>query len=84
MATMNISVTAPMRAWVESKVSEGEYATASDCMRDLLRERMVRETKLEALKLAIQEGVDSGPSDQSWQEVIAEARGRIARRKAIG
>ncbi len=84
MATMNISVTDPMRAWVEAKVSDGEYATASDCLRDLLRERMVREAKLEALKAAIQEGIDSGPSNQSWQEVIAEARGRVARRKAIG
>lgn len=84
MATMNISVTAPMRAWVEAKVADGEYATASDCMRDLMRERMTREAKLEALKIAIQEGVDSGLSDRSWQDVIAEARDRIGRRKAVG
>ena len=80
MATMNISVTDRMRAWVETKVREGEYATASDCMRDLLRERMDRETKLAALKEQVREGFESGDSNQSWQEIIEEARSRVARR----
>lgn len=81
MATMNISITAPMRAWVEAKVSDGEYATASDCLRDLLRERIEYETKLEALKAAVREGRESGPSALSWQEILEEARDRVTRRK---
>ncbi len=84
MATMNISVTDPMRAWVEAKVSEGEYATASDCMRDLLRERIDYEVKLEALKMAVREGRESGPSPMSWQEILEEARERVTRRKIAG
>ena len=84
MATMNISVTDKMRAWVEIKVADGDYATASDCLRDLIRMRMEREQKLAALRLEIQKGVDSGPSDKSWQEVIAEARALIARRASVG
>ena len=50
MATMNISVTDRMRAWVETQVSEGRYATASDCLRALVRERMEAEEKLAALR----------------------------------
>ena len=79
MATMNISVTDRMRAWVEAKVSEGRYATASDCLRDLVRERMEREEKLAALKVEIQKGFDSGVSDRSWSEFAEELRARAAR-----
>ena len=83
MATMNISVTDQMRAWVEAQVGEGRYATASDCLRDLVRERMDYEEKLSALKISVQQGFDSGLSDQSWQEAIAEVRERIARRASV-
>lgn len=78
MATMNISVTDPMRAWVETKVSEGEYATASDCLRDLLRERMQYETKLASLKHEVRKGFESGRSELSWEELIAQIRTRIS------
>jgi len=79
MATMNISVTDRMRAWVETKVSEGEYATASDCMRDLLRERMDRERKLAALRREISKGFESGISTRSWDDLEAELRARAAK-----
>ena len=79
MATMNISVTDRMRAWVEAKVREGEYATASDCMRDLVRERMDREAKLAALRQAVREGFESGPSERSWEELLDEMRARAVR-----
>jgi antitoxin ParD1/3/4 len=78
MATMNISVTDRMRAWVENKVSEGEYATASDCLRDLMRERMDHEEKLAALKIEVRKGFESGTSDESWEDLIAEMRRRAA------
>lgn len=84
MATMNISVTDQMRAWVEAQVGEGRYATASDCLRDLVRERMDREAKLAALRIEIQKGIDSGPCDLTWQEAIAEVRGRISRQVSVG
>ena len=83
MATMNISVTDKMRAWVEAQVEAGNYATASDCLRDLLRAKIEREEKLVALRAEIQKGAESGPSGMSWQEVIAEARSRIARQSSV-
>ena len=78
MATMNISVTDQMRAWVETQVGEGRYATASDCLRDLVRERMDREAKLAALRVEIQKGIDSGISEKSWEEFKGELRARAA------
>lgn len=84
MATMNISVTDKMRAWVQAQVDAGRYATSSDCLRDLVRVRMEREEKIAALRDMIQVGIDSGTSEKSWEEVIAEARSQIARRAAVG
>ncbi len=74
MATMNVSVTDPMRAWVDSKVSGGEYATASDCLRDLLRERMQYEAKLASLKHEVRKGFESRRSSLSWEELIEQIR----------
>ncbi len=79
MATMNISITDKMRAWVESRVADGDYATASDCLRDLLRERMEYDEKIAALKVEIQKGIDSGVSEKSWDEFKAELQARAAR-----
>ncbi len=59
MATMNISLPDPMKAWVEECVLSGRYANASDYVRDLIRQDHV---KLEQLRQALIEGENSGPS----------------------
>ena len=38
MATMNVSLPDPMREWVDAQVKGGEYANASDYIRDLIRQ----------------------------------------------
>lgn len=35
MATMNISLPDPMKAWVEEQAKSGRYANTSDVVRDL-------------------------------------------------
>lgn len=45
MATMNISLPAQMKAWVESRSADGRYANASDYVRDLIRRDQVRDRK---------------------------------------
>jgi antitoxin ParD1/3/4 len=76
MATMNISLPDKLKQWVESKVAAGDYASASDCVRDLVRRRMEYETKLTALRTEIQKGIDSGrPVPLDLDAVIAEALG---------
>jgi antitoxin ParD1/3/4 len=34
---MNVSVPAAMRDWVQGRIESGEYTSASDCVRDLIR-----------------------------------------------
>jgi antitoxin ParD1/3/4 len=60
MATMNVSLPEPMKAWVERQVERGLYGSASDYIRDLIRKDRERKEALAALQAAITEGVKSG------------------------
>lgn len=74
MATMNVSLPDPMREWVEAQVKGGEYANASDYIRDLIRHDQERCLALEA---AIREGVESGRSPRKAEAVMAAAKSRL-------
>ena len=76
MATMTISLPEPLREFVEAEVSAGNYSSASEFFRELVRERRKRkaEQRLEELLL---EGLESGQPI----EVTEAYRGQ--RRKAL-
>jgi len=76
MATIDISITAQMRAWVETKVAAGDYATASDCLRDLISERMDAEAELAALK-HFQDQCQSARRDERSNDTSLESRSRV-------
>ncbi|MGQ0590466.1 MAG: type II toxin-antitoxin system ParD family antitoxin [Sphingosinicella sp.] len=79
MATMNISLPDDMRAYVEAQVKGGFYANSSDFIRAAIREH---KESLERLDDLIQEGLDSGWSEESFDEIIAGARRRTKSRAA--
>ncbi|MCD1636378.1 type II toxin-antitoxin system ParD family antitoxin [Martelella mediterranea] len=60
MATMNVSLPDPMKAWVEAQTSDGRYSNASDYVRDLIRKDQERHTAVKTLQAAITEGIESG------------------------
>ena len=60
MATINVSLPEPMKAWVEHQVEGGLYGNASDYIRDLIRKDQERKKALGALQAAITEGIESG------------------------
>jgi antitoxin ParD1/3/4 len=74
MAQMNISIPDKLKAWVESRVAEGDYASSSDYLRDLVRQDQRERMALERLRAEIQEGFDSPESDLDPFEHIAELR----------
>jgi len=76
MATMNVSLPDPMKAWVEAQVEGGQYGNASDYVRDLIRRDQQDREKIKALQDAITKGLESGISDRSMQEVLKEARSK--------
>jgi antitoxin ParD1/3/4 len=60
MASMNVSLPAPMKVWVERQADMGRYGNASDYVRDLIRKDQDRQGALATLQSAITEGVESG------------------------
>jgi len=73
MATMNISLPDQMKAWVESRSEDGRYSNASDYVRDLIRRDQQRADEIAELNALIQEGIDSGISDRTVEDVWQEA-----------
>jgi antitoxin ParD1/3/4 len=77
MKSMNISLPAPMRDWVEAQVDGGSYASASDYVRDLIRKDREYRGKREALLQALIEGEESGISEpQDLGSFLAEMRAK--------
>ena len=74
MATMNVSLPNQMKEWVEEQVKTGRYGNSSDYVRDLVRKDQERAEAVEQFDRLIQEGLDSGISELTVEEVFAQAR----------
>lgn len=77
MATMNVSLPAAMKEWVEEQTETGRYRNASDYVRDLIRRDQERTDKIAILQRLVDEAEDSGPSTKSMSEILAEARRKV-------
>ena len=76
MAQINVSVPDPMKDWCEAQVRKGRYSTTSDYVRDLIRRDQDNRAGVTALQAAIDEGLASGVSPRSLDEILTEARTR--------
>ena len=76
MAQMNISLPDALKSWIEARVAEGRYSSSSDYVRDLVRREQEAEEKLRILRAAIEEGLASGVSDRTIEDIIADRRKR--------
>ncbi len=78
MATMNVSLSDPMKAWVESQVESGHYSNASDYIRDLIRRdqeyRDKRDLLIKALIAGEKSGISKRAVDDIWKEIKARNR----------
>ena len=80
MPQVNLSLPPALKDWVDAKVAEGWYSSASDYMRDLVRrdlESAVTET--EWLRELVAKGLASGVVDEEPETVVENI---IARRRA--
>ncbi|WP_426035936.1 ribbon-helix-helix domain-containing protein [Cypionkella sp. TWP1-2-1b2] len=73
MSTMNISLPDDMKAFVDEQVRIHGFATTSEYMRALIRER---KDAIERLRGLVIEGMESGPG-QPADEVMGRLRERI-------
>jgi antitoxin ParD1/3/4 len=76
MTTLNISLPASMRAYVDQQVAAGGFSTASEYIRQLVREDQRRAAK-QRLESLLMEGLASGPSIEFTDEYWAEKKTRL-------
>src|SRR5947208_15630513 len=82
--TMNISLPDPMKEFVEELVTQGDYSSASEYVRALIREDRKRREK-ERLEAMLLEGLASGPmtemTAQDWESIRSEVLRHVAARQ---
>ncbi|MDJ1169958.1 type II toxin-antitoxin system ParD family antitoxin [Roseofilum sp. BLCC_M154] len=80
MKTMNVSLPDPMRDYVDLQVQIGGYGSASEYIRDLIRQDRKRKAQ-EELETLLLEGLNSGDatamSERDWQEIRQAVRDKF-------
>jgi antitoxin ParD1/3/4 len=80
MSQLNVSIPPQLKSWIEHRVAEGRYSSASDYVRDLVRRDQESEPEdIEWVKARLAEGMASGVSDERPETIIENI---IARRRA--
>lgn len=79
MQTMNISLPDPMKRFVEEKVSEGGYSSASEYVRELVRADQKRHAK-EHLEQILLNAIHSGDPIEVTPAMVEDIRQRIRAR----
>lgn len=74
MPSLNVSLPDSIRQWVDMQVKGGEFANASDYIRDLIR---MDQRKRESLKAAVLEGLHSGTSPRTVQDIVKDTKAKI-------
>ena len=81
---MNISLPPTLKDWVDEQVSRRGFGTASEFVRQMLREEQQRQLR-QRIDAALVEGIESGLSTpmtaRDWDDVRREGRRRLAKRK---
>jgi len=87
MAIVNISLPDKMKEFIDERVNEGQFSSASEYFRDLVREDQKRKAQ-ERLEALLLEGLDSGQpidvTDEYIQKKRAELLERMERRGKSG
>jgi antitoxin ParD1/3/4 len=80
MVKKSISVTNQQDSWIKAQIKTGHYGNESEVVRELIRERQLRDqetpAEIEAIRAALIEGEEGGFSDLTVDEIWKEARRR--------
>ena len=77
MQTMNISLPDPMKQYVEEQVTAGDYSSASEYMRELVRADQKRNAR-EQLEETLLKSLLEGKSEEATPEFWSTLRGELA------
>ena len=76
---MNISLPAALKEWVDTQIQEGGYSTASEYVRQLIREEKRRQMRL-AVEAKLEEGEASGEPVPVTGRTWKDTEERVAQR----
>lgn len=77
MVKKSITVTDQQEEWIKSRIASGDYGNDSELLRDLIRQRQHADAELAALRAAVQEGLDSGMSNRTPDDVRQDVLQRL-------
>ena len=76
-----ITLTGKQDDWIKARIASADYTNDSEYFRDLIRRDQEQNAKFQALKSAIQEGLDSAVSNRTAGEIRAAAEAGHKARK---
>ena len=79
METMNIALSAPLKAFVHQQVAAGGYSSASEYVRELIRADQKRRIE-ERIDRLLLEGLDSGEAIEVSAEYWEKKKRRLTER----
>lgn len=77
----SITFTTQQNDFVKSLIQEGRYTNDSEYIRDLIRKDEHNRRMEQKLEDALQEGLDSGVSDETVESIMAKAFERFRNKK---
>jgi antitoxin ParD1/3/4 len=83
MQTMNISLPDPMKQYVEEQVTVGDYSSASEYMRELVRADQKRNAR-EQLERTLLESLLEGEAQEATPEFWSTLRAELSKRSKTG
>jgi antitoxin ParD1/3/4 len=82
-ASINISLPLALKQWVDQQIRQGGFGTASEYMRQLIREEQRRQTRV-AVEAKLLDAEESGEPVPVTAETWKETEKRVAKRlKAV-
>lgn len=72
-----ITLTDKQDEWIKVQIASGDFTNDSEYIRDLVRRDQEQNAKFQALKQAVQEGLDSGERDKTVTDIMEEVEARL-------
>ena len=83
MSQLNVSIPPALKTWIDDRVAEGRYSSASDYIRDLVRrDQDTAKEETEWLRGLIAEGLASGVIEKDAREVLRDIMAERPSRKS--
>lgn len=83
MVKKSITVTDQQDSWIKAQIEMGHYGNESEVVRELIRERQLREQEssreIEAIRAKLIQAEESGFTDQSPAEILQEIKNGLGR-----